>query len=74
MAKKMKEGEVTQEGEAIAPVVKAALPTNFIKVRPTKGYMFEPFQRIAIQEQVETPVLLSDWVISQIEAGLLEKC
>lgn len=66
----LKKQEEDEAAEKKAPRKKSKL----IKVRPTKGYMWEPFQLIAIQEGVETPVEETSWVTSQIEAGLLEKC
>lgn len=45
-----------------------------VKVRPVRGYMFEPFQRVAIPEGVKTPLVRSQWVQCQIDAGLLKEC
>lgn len=68
-----KEPEVITAGKE-PEVITAEKEANLIKVRPVRGYMWEPFQCIPIQENVETPVEETDWVTSQIDAGLLEKC
>ena len=57
---------------AEAPAAEAPAAKKVVKVRPTHGSMWEPFQRIMIAEGNETPVELTSWVDSQIKAGFLE--
>ena len=44
---------------------------DLIRVQAVSSYMFEPFQRIAIPQGSGTPVERTNWVETQIKAGLL---
>lgn len=63
--------EVQAAAPKPAEVVKE---TPMIVVKPRLGRLVEPFQKIAIEEGVETPVRQSNWVLDQLRAGLLVKC
>lgn len=63
--------EVQAAAAKPAEVVKE---TPMIVVRPRLARMVEPFQRIILEENVETPVRETNWVLDQLRAGLLVKC
>lgn len=57
---------------AVAPAsASAPQKTGLIYAIPVKGDLWEPFQHLAIRMGVKTPVRLTSWIKSQVQAGLL---
>jgi len=61
----------SSEREVVKEVKEA---DSFIKVRPVRAEMYDPFQRVRIPEGADTPLVNSGWVKSQVAAGLLIRC
>ena len=64
--------KAAEEAKAVGKPQKKNEPP-MIEVRPTRGYMFEPFQRIQIPEGQWTPVRETNWVIDQLARRLLRR-
>jgi hypothetical protein len=65
--------EEPQVAEVKAKVETPAGPVTVV-VKPKFGRLVEPFQKIVIEEGIETPVRETNWVLDQLRAGLLIKC
>ena len=65
--------KTSKTSEASEPTVAAPKQkkSGFVTVVANKGDMYEPFQVIHIPQGLPTPVRDTDWVKSQIAAGLL---
>ena len=65
---------VPSEELKVPEIPEIPVKSEFIMVKPVRGYMYEPFQRIPIFSGQATPVRLSNWVKDQVSAGRLRVC